>query len=138
MLWVAAWVRQLFFLTVRPAAERHVNKSHHNVKENAMKRMILVLLALVVVAASGASLYAGNAVRGNGYYITNGYNNGTYGSTIVVPGAVIINNYVDPFMDDVYRIRAEHSPNRYYTHPRSLLNGPPVPPVTYPYQYLIY
>jgi hypothetical protein len=89
-----------------------------------MKRMMFVLAVLAIVGVASTTVYAGGGVRGvqnvyNGGVIVGGY-----------PGTVITNVYVDPYADDMYRIMSEHSPNRYYTHPRSLMNGPPVPPVS--------
>jgi hypothetical protein len=92
-----------------------------------MKRIVLILAVLAMVALASTQAQAAGGKRGSGFYYApnnNGYN--TY-----YPGAVVNNIYVDSFANDAYRIMAEHSRDRYYTHPLSLLNGPPVPPVTY-------
>jgi hypothetical protein len=89
-----------------------------------MKRIVLVLAVLAMVGVASTA-FAGGGVRGVNNVYSNGVIVGGY------PGVVVTNIYVDPYANDMYRIMSEHSSSRYYTHPRSLLNGPPVPPVTY-------
>jgi hypothetical protein len=97
-------------------------------KENAMRYLVLALMAVAVLALAAASVqaeypyggyyapgYAPNyGVQVNNYY--GGYNGG-WGGGVGWRGS--------SFADDAARIRAAHSPYRYYTHPRSLYNSPP-------------
>ena len=95
-----------------------------------MKPFILILAAAAVVALAAATVEAG--------YPYGGY----YGSAYVPNYGVQVNNYYGgyyggwggglswrggDFGSDAARIRAAHSPYRYYTHPRSLYNAPPGP-----------
>jgi hypothetical protein len=93
-----------------------------------MKRIALSLAVLAMVVVVGTQAQAAGVNRGSNVHCVPNRNNEI---NVYYPGSVVNNFHVDSFTEASYRIRAEHSPNRYYTHPLSLLNGPPVPPVTY-------
>jgi hypothetical protein len=89
-----------------------------------MRPLILTLAAAAVLALTAATAEAQYPY--GGYYVpgyapnygvqVNSYYGGYYG-----------NWRGGDFASDAARIRAAHSPYRYYTHPRSLYNAPPGP-----------
>ena len=89
-----------------------------------MKPLVLTLAAVAVLALAAATAEAG--------YPYGGY----YAPSYVPNYGVQVNSYYGgwggglnwrggDFSSDAARIRAAHSPYRYYTHPRSLYNAPP-------------
>jgi hypothetical protein len=97
-------------------------------------RRALVVLVGVIALSSVAGRTGSAAWGGQGYY---GYSyQSWYGggpAVVYAPQPAIgyapyaaRGYYGSSFDADAARIRALHSPARYYTHPRSLLNGPPV------------
>lgn len=104
-----------------------------------MRRIVLSLVALATIGLATGTASAGHGYPYGGYYAPGygGYYGPGYGGYQVAvyvgarpPAPRCYGN--DPHSLAVWRIVAEHSRDRYYTHPRSLYNGPPVPPVVYP------
>jgi hypothetical protein len=93
-----------------------------------MRPLVLTLAAVAVLALAAATAEAGHPY--GGYYVpsyapnygvqVNTYYGGYYGN-----GGGGLNWRGGDFSSDAARIRAAHSPYRYYTHPRSLYNAPP-------------
>jgi hypothetical protein len=92
-----------------------------------VRRFVFCLIALATVGLAAGTAFAWDGYGNGGYYAPGyGYAAGGYArGRSVNPGSV--GN--DPHGQAVQRIMAAHSPWRYYTHPMSLMNGPPVPPV---------
>lgn len=92
-----------------------------NEKETIMRRVLLKLAAVAVVALATQTASAAGGYRGyGGYPATSGYYYGGYWSPP-------IRYSPSPHDEAVRRIRASHSRYRYFTHPRSLYNSPPSP-----------
>jgi hypothetical protein len=96
-------------------------------KEEAMRSLVLTLLAAAVLGFAATTARAGypyrdyyppNYAPNYGYQVNNYYRGERAGPYYSYSGT-------DPHTEAVRRIMAAHSRYRYYTHPRALDNSPP-------------
>ncbi len=108
-----------------------------------MRRFIVTAGAVVALAVFCGTVRAGDPYGdGWGYDQSPNYgyqvNNNYFGGGPYVPSYGYTQPYhrgFESFSEAAWRIRAEHSRYRYFTHPLSLQNGPPVPDNYYGWGY---